>query len=36
MGDGRFTRPAQVPDRSDTVLVTTTDYNARGEAYQGE
>ena len=29
-----LTRPSPVPSRSDTVLVTTTGYNDRGEAYQ--
>jgi RHS repeat-associated protein len=28
------TRPATVPARSDTILVTTTEFNARGEAYR--
>ncbi|HUY92555.1 MAG TPA: hypothetical protein VMV10_27700 [Pirellulales bacterium] len=33
-GDAAFTRSTTIPARSDTVLVTSTLYNDRGEAYQ--
>jgi hypothetical protein len=33
-GGSTLSRPSTAPARSDTVLVTTTDYNDRGEAYQ--
>jgi len=32
-GAGSFTPPSSIPSRSDTVLVTTVDYNDAGEAY---
>ena len=33
-GASSFSRPTTIPTRSDNVLVTTTAYNTRGEAYQ--
>jgi YD repeat-containing protein len=33
-GGSTLSRPSTAPARSDTVLVTTTDFNDRGEAYQ--
>ena len=32
-GNAPWTRPETIPDRSDTVLLSTTSYNDRGEAY---
>ena len=33
-GDSVLTRPATVPARSDTVLVTTTEFDSAGQAYK--
>jgi len=33
-GGSAFTRPSSAPARSDTVLVTSTDYNTAGQAYK--
>ncbi len=33
-GGSAFTRPSTVPARSDTVLVTSTEYNTAGQAYK--
>jgi RHS repeat-associated protein len=33
-GEGAFSRPVNIPARSDTVLVHSVVYNSRGEAYQ--
>mgnify|MGYP000858361248 CR=1 FL=1 len=33
-GDSALTRPSTVPARSDSVLVSTTEYDAAGQAYQ--
>ena len=33
-GDSALTRPGTVPSRSDTVLVTTTEFDSAGQAYK--
>jgi hypothetical protein len=33
-GGSAFSRPSTAPDRSDTVLVTSTEYNTAGQAYK--